>query len=213
MASLIKFKLLAPYNREAALIGSFSDWEEIPLDKDKDGYFKTQVELEDGVYRYKFRVRSLSWFFEPDEWVEVVDPYATDINDQTQNGIVRIKDGKKIVDTYVWQHDDKPLPPDRELVIYEMHVSDFSGGEDDPYPRGNYQHVREKLDYLCELGINAIELMPVKEYPGDYSWGYNPRYFFATESSYGSTVELTWIIHEKKIREKKYNLYTDFSFV
>ncbi|MGK7916955.1 MAG: alpha-amylase family glycosyl hydrolase [Prochloraceae cyanobacterium] len=196
MASLIKFKLLAPYNREAALIGSFSDWEEIPLDKDKDGYFKTQVELEDGVYRYKFRVRSLSWFFEPDEWVEVVDPYATDINDQTQNGIVRIKDGKKIVDTYVWQHDDKPLPPDRELVIYEMHVSDFSGGEDDPYPRGNYQHVREKLDYLCELGINAIELMPVKEYPGDYSWGYNPRYFFATESSYGSTAELKRLIDE-----------------
>jgi 1,4-alpha-glucan branching enzyme len=46
------------------------------------------------------------------------------------------------------------------------------------------------------LGINAIELMPVKEYPGDYSWGYNPRYFFATESSYGSTAELKHLIDE-----------------
>ncbi|RMG13205.1 MAG: alpha-amylase, partial [Cyanobacteria bacterium J055] len=104
--------------------------------------------------------------------------------------------GEKIVDTYVWQHDDKPLPADRELVIYELHVGDFSGGEDDPFARGKYKHVVEKLDYLCELGVNAIELMPVKEYPGDHSWGYNPRYFFATESSYGSTADLKHLIDE-----------------
>jgi 1,4-alpha-glucan branching enzyme len=56
---------------------------------------------------------------------------------------------------------------------------------------------------LCELGINAIELMPVKEYPGDHSWGYNPRHFFATESSYGSTMGLKQLIdscHERGIR-------------
>jgi 1,4-alpha-glucan branching enzyme len=56
--------------------------------------------------------------------------------------------------------------------------------------------VIEKLDYLCELGINAIELMPIKEYPGDHSWGYNPRYFFATESSYGTTDGLKRLIDE-----------------
>ncbi|MBE9041991.1 alpha amylase C-terminal domain-containing protein [Oscillatoriales cyanobacterium LEGE 11467] len=196
MGSFIEFKLFAPYNKAAALIGSFSDWEEILMEKDERGYFRTQVELEDGQYQYKFRVRSKSWFFEEDEWVDVVDPYATDIDDPTQNGIVRIKDGEKIVDTYVWQHDDKPLPSDRELVIYELHISDFSGGEDDAELRGNYQHAIEKLDYLCDLGVNAIELMPVKEYPGDYSWGYNPRYFFATESSYGSTADLKRLIDE-----------------
>ncbi len=49
---------------------------------------------------------------------------------------------------------------------------------------------------MSELGINAIELMPLKEYPGDYSWGYNPRHFFATESSYGSTAELKKLIDE-----------------
>jgi 1,4-alpha-glucan branching enzyme len=69
-----------------------------------------------------------------------------------------------------------------------VHVGDFSGGEADRYVRGKYKHVVEKLDYLADLGVNAIELMPVKEYPGDHSWGYNPRYFFATESSYGTTV-------------------------
>ncbi|MGF1480038.1 MAG: alpha-amylase family glycosyl hydrolase [Cyanophyceae cyanobacterium] len=196
MTNLVEFKLFAPYNKEAALFGCFSNWEDIPMKKDDQGYFRTQVELADGIYQYKFRVRSKSWFFEPDQWVDVVDPYATDIDNPTQNGVVRIKDGEKIVDTYVWFHDDQPLPQNHELVIYEIHVHDFSGGEDDPYPRGTYKHVIEKLDYLSELGINAIELMPVKEYPGDYSWGYNPRYFFATESSYGTTAELKQLVDE-----------------
>ncbi|WP_013325003.1 alpha-amylase family glycosyl hydrolase [Gloeothece verrucosa] len=197
MANLIEFKLFAPYNKEVELIGSFSDWQSIQMKKDDQGYFRTKVELEDGVYQYKFRVRSRSWFVEPDQWIDIVDPYATDvIDDADQKGVVRIKDGDIIVDTYVWKHDDKPLPADHELVIYEMHVADFSGGEDDPYARGKYKHVIEKLDYLCELGINAIELMPVKEYPGEYSWGYNPRYFFATESSYGTTEGLKQLIDE-----------------
>lgn len=196
MAASIEFALFAPYNEAATLIGSFSDWQEVPMEKDDQGYFRTQVQLEDGTYQYKFRVQSKSWFFEPDQWVDIVDPYATDIDNPTQNGVARIKEGEKIVDTYVWQHDDKPLPPDHSLVIYEMHIADFSGGEDDPHPRGKYKHAIEKLDYLCELGVNAIELMPIKEYPGDYGWGYNPRYFFATESSYGSTEDLKRFIDE-----------------
>ncbi|MCC5637231.1 alpha amylase C-terminal domain-containing protein [Nostoc sp. CHAB 5844] len=198
MANPIEFSLFAPYNKGAALIGSFSDWQEIPMEKGKDGYFITNVELEDGVYQYKYRVQSKSWFFEQDQWVDVTDPYATDIDEVggQDNSVIRIKDGQKIVDTYVWHHDDNPLPPDHELVIYELHVGDFSGGEDDSHARGKYKHIIEKLDYLCDLGINAIELLPVKEYPGDYSWGYNPRYFFATESSYGSTDELKQLIDE-----------------
>jgi 1,4-alpha-glucan branching enzyme len=196
MVSPIEFKLFAPYNKGAALIGSFSDWKEIPMEKGKDGHFRTTVELEDGVYQYKFRVQSKSWFLEPDQWVDIIDPYATDVDESQGVGNIRIKDSERIVDTYVWQHDDKPLPQDCELVIYELHVADFSGGEADPYERGKYKHVVEKLDYLCELGINAIELMPVKEYPGDYSWGYNPRHFFATETSYGTTEELKHLIDE-----------------
>jgi len=196
MANNIEFQLFAPYNQGAALIASFSDWEEIPMKKGDDGYFRTQVALEDGEYHYKFRVQSRSWFLEPDAWVDIVDPYATDVDSPTQNGVVRIKDGQIIVDTYVWQNDDKPLPPDHELVIYEMHISDFSGGEDDPLERGKFRHVIEKLDYLCDLGVNAIEIMPVKEYPGDYSWGYNPRYFCAVESSYGGSDGLKRLIDE-----------------
>ncbi|HEY9906109.1 MAG TPA: alpha-amylase family glycosyl hydrolase [Thermosynechococcaceae cyanobacterium] len=198
MANPIEFNLFAPYNKAVSLMGSFSDWQEVPMEKGKDGYFRVSVDLEDGAYDYKFKVQSKSWFFEPDQWVEVTDPYATDVDGQSssENAIVRVKDGKRIVDTYVWQHDETPLPADHELVIYELHVADFSGGEDDPKARGKYKHVIEKLDYLSELGINAIELMPVKEYPGDYSWGYNPRHFFAPESSYGTTEGLKQLIDE-----------------
>lgn len=198
MANPIEFELFAPYNKAAALVGSFSNWQDVPMAKGKDGCFRATIDLEDGEYQYKFRVQTKSWFFEPNQWVTITDPYATDVDGNTseENGIVRIKDGKRIVDTYVWQHDDKPLPADHALVIYELHVADFSGGEDDPYRRGRYKHVIEKLDYLCDLGINAIELMPVKEYPGSYSWGYNPRYFFATETSYGTTAGLKQLIDE-----------------
>jgi 1,4-alpha-glucan branching enzyme len=178
------------------LIGCFSDWKEIPLQKDEKGYFRTQVELEDGVYQYKFRVQTRSPNFEPDQWVEVIDPYATDVDEVKKNGVVRVKDGKRVVDTYVWQHDDTLLPDNHQIVIYEMHVADFSGGEDDLHKRGKYVDAIAKLDYLSELGINAIELMPVNEYPGDYSWGYLVRHYFATESSYGSTEDLKRFIDE-----------------
>ncbi|HEY9662912.1 MAG TPA: glycogen-binding domain-containing protein, partial [Allocoleopsis sp.] len=53
MKSSIEFSLFAPYNKAVKLIGSFSDWQEIPMQKDEQGYFRTQVELEDGVYQYK----------------------------------------------------------------------------------------------------------------------------------------------------------------
>ena len=196
MTNSIEFKLFAPHNKEAAVVGCFSDWQPVAMEKGDDGYFKTKVELEDGKYEYKFRVRSLSWFLETDEWVEIIDPYAVDIAPESQNGTVTIKEGAKIVDTYVWQHDDKSLPADNQLIIYELHVGDFSGGEDDPKARGKYQHVIEKLDYLVDLGINAIELMPVKENPGTYSWGYSPQHFFAAESNYGTTDELKHLIDE-----------------
>lgn len=196
MSAVIEFKLFAPRNNQASLIGSFDDWQETPMEKSEDGYFSTQLNLEDGIYQYKFRVQTKSPNFSPDEWVEVIDPYATDVNEQEKVGILQIKDGKRIVDTYVWQHDDIPLPENQELVIYEMHIADFTGGEVDSDKRGKYLDAIEKLDYLRDLGINAVELMPVNEYPGDYSWGYKVRHFFATESSYGSTADLKQFIDE-----------------
>jgi 1,4-alpha-glucan branching enzyme len=101
MTNSIEFELFALNNKAAALIGSFSGGKEIPMEKGQDGYFCTQVDLEDGVYQYKFRIQTKSPNFEPDQWVDVIDPYATDVDEEKHNGTVRIKDGKRIVDTYV----------------------------------------------------------------------------------------------------------------
>ncbi len=203
MSKAIEFNLFAPRNKVAALIGSFSDWQEIPMEKGDDGYFRTKIELEDGIYQYKFRIQTKSPNFQPDESVDVIDPYATDVDEEHKVGVVRVKNGKRIVDDYVWQYDDTPLPENHQLVIYEMHIADFTGGEVDSERRGKYVDAIEKLDYLGDLGINAIEMMPVNEYSGEYNWGYKVRHFFATESSYGSTEDLKRFIdecHRRSIR-------------
>ena len=197
MANSIEFKLFAPFNNSATLKGCFSDWSEISMQKDDRGYFRAKVELEDGVYQYKFRVQSQSYFLDTDEWVEVSDPYATSIiDDASQNSVIHIKDGEEIIDTYTWQHDDKALPSNEELVIYELYTGGFSGSELDSEEGGKFNDVIDKLDYLCELGINALELMPIQEHPGENGWGYNPRHYFAVESSYGSTEDLKRLIDE-----------------
>ncbi|MUL35844.1 alpha-amylase family glycosyl hydrolase [Gloeocapsopsis dulcis] len=193
MASKIEFKLFAPRNKQAALIGSFANWEQIFMKKNEQGFFRTVIELEDGIYQYKFRVQSLNSNFEAEQWVDVIDPYATDINEEEGFSILRVKDGKKTVDNYAWQHDDVPLHKNQEIVLYEMHVTDFTSSD---HKTSKYIDVKEKLDYLDELGINTIQLMPVNEFCGDYSWGYKVQHFFATESSYGSTTDLKQLIDE-----------------
>lgn len=189
-----EFKLFAPNNVEASLIADFTDWQAIPMRKGEDGFFRLTQRLKDGKYHYKFNVRSKSWFYEEDEWKSITDPYATDIDAETQNSILVISNGIKIVDEYVWTSDNVPLPSNDRLVIYEMHVSDFSGGERDPFTRGRYTDVIAKLDHLLALGINAIELMPVKSNPGDFNWGYSPMHYFAPESNFGTTAELKELI-------------------
>ncbi len=82
-----------------------------------------------------------------------------------------------------WEGDVFQMATGNELVIYELHVGTFNvikGGL-----TGTLDSAIEKLPYLRELGINAVELMPLAEFPGDFSWGYNPAHPFAVESSYG----------------------------
>jgi 1,4-alpha-glucan branching enzyme len=70
-----------------------------------------------------------------------------------------------------------------DLVIYELHIGTFNVKEEGK--PGNFESAMEKLPYLRELGINAVEIMPVSEFPGDFSWGYNPSHPFAVETIYG----------------------------
>lgn len=126
--------------------------------------------LEDGDYRYKFRVKSNSYFAVGQD-LDVFDPYCISVTDDGQeNSILHVKDGRRNEFEYVWQHDDVPLPPNDQLVIYEMHIGDFTRNlgkkVGDKWEKGKFLDAIEKLDHLVDLGINCVELMPVKEIPG-----------------------------------------------
>lgn len=194
MVSAIAFQLFAPRNAAVAVKGTFSNWQEIPMQKGDDGYFRTDIDLDDGIYQYQFRVQSNSEALDR-QWVDVTDPYAREIDRTSQHAIIHIADGKPVLDTYVWQHDDQALSSNEALVIYELHIADFCG-EHPESDRSFFLQVIDRLDYLQELGINAIELMPITEYAGDYRWGYLVRFFMAPESAYGTPEDLKRLVDE-----------------
>lgn len=197
-ATGIEFRLFAPYNEVVALVGDWSDWKPIPMQRGDDGWWRVSVPLEDGSYEYKFEVKSKSYFV-LDQIVQVTDPRATRVShDRDENACIVIKNGQPVIADYQWQHDDVPLPQNTDLVLYELHVNEFSGGIGDEKggPKGRFQDVIDKLDYLTDLGINAIEFMPVSEFPGERSWGYNPRVLFAVENSYGTPEDFCRLVDE-----------------
>lgn len=200
----IEFSLFAPYNEEVALLIDARDWQPLPMQQDDQGTFRVALELADGSYQYKFKVRSKSDFLEANQWVAITDPQATETsNNSDENGVIHVRDGQRFIDDYQWQADGQTLPSNHELVIYELHVGNFSGGEGDDDARGTFNHVHEKLDYLSDLGINAIQFLPLADYPGTFSWGYNPRHFFAVEGNYGTHTELKKLVdacHQRGIR-------------
>lgn len=90
---------------------------------------------------------------------------------------------------YQWEATGFTLPDVRDLVIYELHIRDFV--ETDAI-----KSVMEKLDYLQDLGVNAIELMPINEFEGNDSWGYNPSFYFAADKAYGTINDYKAFIDE-----------------
>ena len=90
---------------------------------------------------------------------------------------------------YVWQNDGFRIEDKNDLVIYELLFRDFS-------ETGDIDGAMEHLDYLSELGINAIELMPIQEFDGNDSWGYNPNSYFALDKAYGTREKYKKFIDE-----------------
>ncbi len=82
-------------------------------------------------------------------------------------------------DNYSWQIPSFTRPDNDKLIIYEVLLRDFTEA-------GNIAGLKSQLPYLKSLGVNAIELMPVQEFDGNDSWGYNPCFFFALDKAYGT---------------------------
>ena len=75
---------------------------------------------------------------------------------------------------YQWEVNEFTIPANNQLIIYELLIRDFTDEH-------SFQAVIDKLDYLEDLQINVLELMPVNEFEGNSSWGYNPSFYFAPD--------------------------------
>lgn len=94
-----------------------------------------------------------------------------------------------VIDSFEWTDDDFVAPDHSHLLIYELLVRDFTGTEGKANGNGTIKAALAKLPYLKQLGINAIELLPINEFNGNNSWGYNPNFYFAPDKAYGTPAD------------------------
>ena len=140
----------------------------------------------------------------------IADPYADKLldpwNDQyisdetypdligypkdTTSGIVSVL--QTADEEYMWQVTDFQPPAKTDLIIYELLIRDFTSDH-------SYRTLTDTISYLKNLGVNAIELMPVNEFEGNESWGYNPSFYFAPDKYYGPKNDLKIFIDFRTI--------------
>ncbi len=205
-------QLHAPGKEFVFVVGDFNDWQlsfDYLMTQTPDGN-KHWIEidsLESGnQYRFHYHIM-------PDN-MRVADPYTELVldpwNDQwipestypnmlafpnmlTENTPVSVLQAG--APSFDWTDQDFERPNKSSLIIYELLVRDFTDER-------NYQSILDTLDYLDRLGINAIEFMPINEFNGNDSWGYNPTFYLALDKAYGdkSTFkELVNACHERGI--------------
>ena len=171
------FRVWAPFAAQVSVAGDFNEWAATvnPLFSENNGYWSADVPGAEVGHQYKYVIGSPGG--QP-LWRN--DPYARSIThkDGNMNSVIAASDVPHSAPDY-------STPLWNELVIYEMHIGSFVFDPASPRGKGSFAAAIGKLDYLRDLGINAIEVMALAEFDGDVSWGYNPAYIFAIEDNYG----------------------------
>ncbi|MGI4750717.1 MAG: alpha-amylase family glycosyl hydrolase [Janthinobacterium lividum] len=185
------FNLYAPGKTSVSVIGEFNNWQPTVMTKTSDGTrFWVQIDNLDPTKEYAYQ-------YYIDNSIKVADPYANKILDPANDsaipasvypslkayptgsttGIVSVIQGTPV--TYTWKIPTFTRPEPKNLVVYELLVRDFVATH-------SYQTLTDTLSYLANLGVNAIELMPINEFEGNDSWGYNSNFMFALDKYYGT---------------------------
>ena len=200
--------LSAPYKDFIYVAGDFNFWSptsEYAMKKDSssDRFWLEIEDLDpDQTYTYQYWVSDLSPIDESPSLVKTADPFSTMVlspfddpwipEDSYPNlpeypyeyGIERevtvLKTGQE---DYNWQVNDFVKPKKEDLIIYEVLIRDFDSER-------TYQNLIDRIDYFKDLNVNAIELMPVMEYEGNESWGYNTSFHMSVDKFYGSEEKL-----------------------
>ena len=197
-SSSVTLVLHAPYKNYVFVTGDFTDW----LAREK-GYMKRTPDGErywvqiDGLlpgkeYRFQYLVDTSLYIAEPysdkvldpdnDQYItSSTYPHLIPYPKDTASGIVSVLQTSQV--PYSWKTTGYQAPSKSNLVIYELLVRDFTANHD-------YKTLIDTLGYLNNLGVNAIELMPINEFEGNISWGYNPSFYFAPDKYYGPKNDL-----------------------
>lgn len=183
-AGVTTFRVWAPHAAHVFVAGSFNDWSpwRTPLASEGNGLWSAAVGKTAVHDRYKFLIHPQTQT--GDGPLLRTDPRARTIAGPYLDGLI-LPPPEPPVEQFV-------LPPRQELVIYELHVGTFT--RDGQTAVGQFQGVISKLPYLADLGVNTIEIMPVAQFAGDFSWGYNPAFPFAIANAYGGREALRALI-------------------
>ena len=185
--------LYAPGKTNAFVLGDFNDWKVDSshyMNQTPDGK-RFWLQINDLIPKKEYIFQYLV-----DGSIQVGDPYADKVSDwndayisaSTYPGLLPYPSGKAsgvatylqtAQDPYPWNSSSFTAPDVTDLVIYELLIRDFTASHD-------YPSLIDTLDYLKHLGVNAIELMPIMEFEGNISWGYNPDFSFAVDKYYGT---------------------------
>ena len=170
----VTFRTWAPNATSVSVGGTFNNWSATahPLSSEGNGWWSRDVPLIQAGAQYKFAITRGGTTY----WKN--DARARKLTSSVGNSVVYSPSA------YSWQSGTFQMPEWTKLVAYELHVGTFFVPSGTALP-GTFATATQKLDHLQSLGINAIELMPVAEFPGDISWGYNGSHPYSVESALG----------------------------
>lgn len=168
----VAFRVWAPHADSVSVIGSFNDFkpDRHPMSREDGGNW--YADLPDAAVGDEYRYQIVNG----DKTLSRIDPRARQVTNSIGNGVIHNPH-------FDWEDDAFVAPPHDQWVIYEMHVGTFSRKYVDK--TGTFDDMVLEFDHLKHLGVNVLQLMPVAEFAGDISWGYNPAHLYAIESAYG----------------------------
>jgi maltooligosyltrehalose trehalohydrolase len=170
----VRFRVWAPSVNSMSLSLEESGISKVlPMDVAADGWFEINTTEAHPGSRYRFVLES---------GLHVPDP-ASRFNPDDVHGASMVVQPS----TFDWQDSDWQGRPWEDAVIYELHVGTFS-------PEGTFAGVEQRLDYLRDLGVTALELMPLADFPGRRNWGYDGVLQFAPDSTYGTPDDLKRLV-------------------
>ncbi|MFW5821355.1 MAG: malto-oligosyltrehalose trehalohydrolase [Bacteroidota bacterium] len=175
-----EFNLWAPKAKNIKLVLEKQEVE-IELEKQEKGYWYISAENIEARDLYRYKIDNGETFPDP---ASLSQPHG--VNGASQ--IIRLDD-------FEWTDGSWQNIPLKDMIQYELHTGTFSES-------GDFDGIASKLDYLQELGVNTIEILPVAQFSGERNWGYDGVYPFAVQNSYGGAKSLMNLVnscHEKGI--------------